>query len=92
MRSGYQVEQVFVRPKGGGMELSFVLVAPSGALKHDKLKLQETDARAAVRRAASHLASRGDVAGVEGVRLRVERKGKLTDDATLKRLFVEAFQ
>lgn len=92
MRSGYRVEQVFVHPKGGGIELSFVLVAPSGALKHDKLSLRETNMGTAVRRAASHLARRGDVDSAAGVRLRVERKGRLTDDAELKHLFVQAFR
>lgn len=92
MRSSYTVEQVFVRPRGGGLELAFVLVALSGAIKHEALRFFSTSAPEAVARAARQLAARGDIESAEGVRLRVEERGALRDDAALRRLFVQTFE
>ncbi|MBS3966866.1 MAG: hypothetical protein KGZ60_09735 [Truepera sp.] len=92
MRFGYAVEQVFVRPRGGGLELFVVLVALSGAIKHETLRFLTTNAREAVTRAARQLAARGDIESAEGVRLRVEVRGALRDDAALRRLFVQTFE
>jgi len=92
MRFGYAVEQVFVRPRGGGLELSFVLVALSGAIKREALRFFTANASEAVARAARQLAARGDVESAEGVRLRVEVRGALRDDAALRRLFVQTFE
>jgi hypothetical protein len=92
MRSSYAVDQVFVRPRGGGLELSFVLVALSGAIKHEVLFRPNGDAQEAVAWAARHLAARGDIDRVDRVRLRVEKRGALRDDAVLRHLFIEAFR
>jgi hypothetical protein len=92
MRSGYGVEQVFLRLRGGLLELEFVLVAPSGALKHDKVSFPTRNHIEGVRYAARHLASRGDVDTVSGVRLRVEQRGEFKDDPSLKRMFIHEFQ
>ncbi len=92
MRSGYEVEQIFLRPRGGQLAVECVLVAPSGALKRDTLTFPTRSELEATKRAARHLASRGDVEGVSGVRLRVERRGELRDEASLKRLFVQTFE
>ena len=51
-----------------------------------------TNAREAVTRAARQLAARGDIESAEGVRLRVEVRGALRDDAALRRLFVQTFE
>jgi hypothetical protein len=92
MRFGYAVEQVFVRPRGGGLELFVVLVALSGAIKREALCFLTTNAPEAVVRAAQQLAARGDIESAEGVRLRVEVRGALRDDAALRRLFVQTFE
>lgn len=91
MRSSYQVEQVFVRPKGGQLEVEVVLVALSGALKHDAMSFATRNEGDAVRRAARHLASRGDVESAEKARLRVARGASLVDDAALRRIFRHTF-
>lgn len=91
MRSGYEVEQVFLRLCGGMLNVELVLVAPSGAIKHDTLTFPTKSELEAVERAARHLSQRGDVEGVSGVRLRVERRGGLKDEPSLKRLFVQEF-
>ena len=92
MRSGYEVEQLFLRLRGGQFSVECVLVAPSGALKHDTVTFPTRSELEAVKRAARYLAGRGDVEGAEGVRLRVERRGELKDEKNLKRFFVQTFQ
>lgn len=92
MRSGYSVEQVFLRLRGGQMTVEVVLVAVSGALKHDKVSFPTRSELEATRRSAAYLASRGDVDSTDGVRLRVERRGELRDEASLRKLFVETFE
>ena len=92
MRSGYSVEQVFLKLRGGLMNVELVLVAPSGAIKHDKLSFPTRSEFEAVRRGAAHLAARGDVERANGARVRVERRGQLKDEASLKKLFAETFE
>ena len=92
MRSGYSVEQVFLKLRGGFMTLELVLVAPSGAVKHDKLSFPTRSELEATKRGAAHLAARGDVDSVSGVRVRVERRGELKDERALKKLFAETFE
>ena len=92
MRSGYSVEQVFLKLRGGQIVLEFVLVALSGALKHDKVSFPTRSELEATKRGALYLASRGDVESTQGMRLRVERRGKLRDEASLKRLFIQTFE
>lgn len=91
MQSGYEVEQVFVRKRGGMFELLVVTVAPSGARRRETLRFDAPNKRTAVRKAGKLLASRGDTEDASGVRLRVETRGQLHDDATLQREFISAF-
>ena len=92
MRSSYSVEQVFLKLRGGQIVLEFVLVALSGALKHDRVSFPTRSELEATKRGAVYLASRGDVESAQGVRLRVERRGELRDEASLKRLFIQTFE
>ena len=92
MRSGYSVEQVFLKLRGGLMKVELVLVAPSGALKRDTLSFPTRSELEATKRSAAHLAARGDVDSANGVRVRAERRGELRDEKSLKKLFVETFE
>ncbi len=91
MQSGYEVEQVFVRQRGGMFELLVVAIAPSGAQRRETFRFDVANKRTAVCKAGTLLASRGDTEDASKVRLRVETRGQLHDDATLKRAFIEAF-
>ena len=86
------LEQLFVRPRGAGLELLLVLENAAGARFRETLQMPTRDASEAVRRAARHLALRGDALGVGRLRLRVERGGALEDDRALEREFVEMFE
>ncbi len=92
MRRGYTVEQVFVRKKGGRFAIEFGFVALSGAVKRETLTFSVPSAKAALSQAARYLAGRGDIDRVDGLRLRVERRGQLYDDATLKAHFARRFE
>ncbi|CAN5660714.1 hypothetical protein BH24DEI1_BH24DEI1_20380 [soil metagenome] len=92
MRTGYQIEQVFVRAKAGRTEVSLVMVAPSGAIKHETLQALAQDKQAALEQAARVLAFRPDLKSVRGARLRVEAGGRLEDDPGLLAVFVAAFR
>ena len=74
------------------MTVELVLVAPSGALKHDTLSFPTRSELEATKRSAAHLAARGDVDGANGVRVRVERRGALKDERSLRKLFTETFE
>lgn len=91
MQSGYEVEQVFVRQRGGMFELLVVSLSPSGAPRRETLRFDASNKRTAVRKAGTLLASRGDTENASGVRLRIETRGQLHDDTTLKREFIAAF-
>jgi hypothetical protein len=92
VRSAYQIEQVFVRRRGGHIEISLVLVALSGATKRERLLLPTQDERQALVMTAENLARRPDVDGAAGARLRVATTGKLKDDPELLELFQRAFE
>lgn len=92
MLTSRTLEQLFVRPRGAGLELLLVLENAAGARFRETLQLPTRDAFEAVRRAARHLARRGDALDVGRLRLRVERGGSLEDDGALERAFVEAFE
>ncbi len=92
MRSGYSVEQVFLRLRGGQMTLEVVLVALSGAIKHDKVSFPTRSELEATKRGAAYLAARGDIDSASSARVRVERRGELRDEASLKRLFIQTFE
>lgn len=92
MLTGRYLEQVFVRPRGAGLELLLVLENAAGARFRETLQIPTRDASEAVRRAARHLAARGDVEDVGRLRLRVERGGALEDDGALERAFIAVFE
>jgi hypothetical protein len=83
----YRLEQVFVRPRGGRLELLLVLENPAGARHRETLQFPTLNELEAVRRAARHLAARGDVRSAPRLRLRVERRGELRDEPSLRREF-----
>ncbi len=86
------LEQLFLRLRGGGLELLLVLENRAGARFRETLTFPTRNELEAVRRAAKHLAYRGDVTDASRLRLRVERGGELKDEPTLKREFVNEFQ
>ena len=88
----YTVDQVFVQMRGGRLELLLVLENIAGARHRETLSFPTRNTIEAVQHAAKHLASRGDIDGVSGVRLRREQRGELKDDISLRRLFVNEFQ
>ena len=88
----YSLEQVFIRKRGGQLELLLVLENPAGRRHREKLTFPTQNALEGVRRAAKHLAYRGNIEDVSKLRLRVEAKGDLKDDASLKRIFIGDFE
>lgn len=87
-----RVQQLFVRRRGGRIELSWVLEDPAGARFRETLPTMDTAADAAVGTAARHLARRGDVVGAPKLRVRVEGNGTLTDAPELARAFRRAWR
>lgn len=88
----YTLEQAFLKLRGGQLELLLVLENMAGARHRETLTYPTRNTIDAVRRAAKHLAYRGDVERVKGVRFRREERGILKDDSSLKRLFENAFE
>lgn len=78
-----RVEQVFVRRRAGRIELLMVLESPAGDRERETLQAPTGLPEEAVRFAGTHLARRG-IAASGRLRLRVERGGKLVDDARLR--------
>lgn len=74
------------------MEVLLVLENPAGARHRETLSFPTRNTVDVVRRAGKHLAYRGDVEKVKGVRLRVETSGQLKDDFSLQRMFVGEFE
>ena len=87
-----RLEQVFLARRGGRIELRLVLEAASGARTRTTLLAPGAAQEEAVRWAGRALARAGEVRDVDRVRLRVERGGRLVDDAALARGLVEAFR
>lgn len=90
--SSYTLEQVFLKLRGGQLELLLVFENMAGARHRETLTYPTRNTIEAVRRAARHLAYRGDVERVRGLRLRREERGELKDDSSLKRLFEDEFE
>jgi hypothetical protein len=88
----YGLEQVFLRLRGGLMEVLIVLEDISGARTRETLKFPTRNGVETVRRLAKHLATRGDVNDMKKLRLRVEERGELKDDEPLRRLFLSEFR
>ena len=87
----FTLDQAFVRLRGGQLEFLLVLENVAGARHRETLTFPTRNTIEAVRRAAKHLAYRGDITEVSQVRLRREERGVLKDDASLQRLFVGEF-
>lgn len=88
MRASH-VEQVFVRRRGGRVEVSFVFEDPAGGRTRESLATPMASAADALRYAATWLARRGLRVGPR-LRLRVERGSELLDDAALRSTFLAA--
>ena len=88
----YTLEQVFLKLRGGQLELLLVFENIAGARHRETLTYPTRNTIEAVRRTAKHLAYRGDVERVKGLRLRREERGLLKDDSSLKRLFENEFE
>ena len=86
------LEQIFLRLRGGALELLLVLETLAGARLRETLSFPTRNELEAVRRAAAHLARRGDVELASRLRLRVERSGTLRDEPSLRREFINAFE
>jgi hypothetical protein len=88
----YSLEQVFLRLRGGLMEVLLVLEDISGARTRETLKFPTRNGVETVRRLAKHLVNRGDVEDLKKLRLRVEERGELKDDEGLRRLLLSEFR
>ncbi len=84
----YGLEQIFLRLRGGLMEVLLVLEDMSGARTRETLKFPTRNGVETVTRLAKHLANRGNVTELKKLRLRVEERGELKDDEPLRRLFL----
>lgn len=82
------VEQIFLEPKGGGIEVLLVLEDEAGARTRERLPLPGNDLSAVTRLVALRLANRG-VKPARRVRLRVAQGSDLRDDPKLLKLFLE---
>ena len=87
----YTLEQAFLKMRGGMLVFLFVFENIAGARHRETKSYPTQNSIEAVRRAAKQLAYRGDVTGVDKLRLRVETRGELKDDASLLRMFKNEF-
>ncbi|HKI57155.1 MAG TPA: hypothetical protein VKB31_08395 [Trueperaceae bacterium] len=83
------VEQVFVRRRGGRVELLVVLETPAGERQRETLLAPTSSPEEAVRYAAVQLARRG-LGAATRLRLRRDLGGTLVDDPQLKQAFLRA--
>lgn len=83
----HSLVQLFVRPRGFQTELLLVLENPAGARFRETLLFPTRDPAEAVRRAATHLAYRGEVEDAGRLRVRLECGGRLEDRPDLIDLF-----
>lgn len=90
-RLGRTLEQVFLRPRAGGVEALVVIEVETGARERLTLPFAGADLAGAARALGRHLARTGSVDRAHGHRLRVERKESLADDAALAGVLVDAF-
>jgi hypothetical protein len=86
------LDQLFLRPSGGGLEVLMVFESLAGARTRERLPLSVRDPERAVGMIARHLAQRPERTSVTGVRLRVERGGELRDDRKLAARLVAALR
>lgn len=91
MLSTYSLDQLFLRLRGGHMEVLMVLENPAGARHRETLTFPTRNTVETVRRTAKHLVQKGQVTSVQKVRLRREERGELIDDDALRRLFISEF-
>lgn len=91
MISGRELEQLFLRRRGGRIEAFLVFEDPAGARHRETLPLPYADAESAAEALGRILARRGDVEDAPRLRVREERGGGLHDRPDLRDLFLEAF-
>lgn len=91
MLSTYALEQLFLRLRGGQMEVLMVLENPAGARHRETLTFPTRNTVETARRTAKHLVQKGQVTNVAKVRVRREERGELKDDDALRRLFISEF-
>ena len=87
----YSLEQLFLRLRGGHMEVLMVLENPAGARHRETLTFPTRNTVETARRTAKHLVHKGQVTSVSKVRVRREERGELKDDDALRRLFISEF-
>ena len=92
MLASYSLDQLFLQLRGGHLQVLLVLENSAGARHRETLSFPTRNTVEAVRRVAKHLAYRGDVEAVRGVRLRREERSVLKDDDALRRLFISEFE
>jgi hypothetical protein len=88
----YALEQVFLRLRGGLMEVLLVFENMAGARHRETLKFPTRNRIETIKRVAKHLANRGDVETMDKLRLRVEEHTELKDDPVLRRLLISEFK
>lgn len=91
MYGDLSVQQLFLRLRGGHLEVLLVLENVAGATYRETLRFPTRNTVDVIRQVAKQLAYRGTVTEVDNLRLRVETGGALKDDAALKRLFISEF-
>jgi hypothetical protein len=82
-----RVEQLFLRPRAGRVEVLLVLEDPAGARSRETLVTPASANEAAVRFVARRLAERG-IGPALRTRLRLERGSETSDDPRLLALFL----
>jgi hypothetical protein len=87
-----ELEQAFLRPRGGRYEALLVIEHETGARERATLLLPHADLEGAARALGRHVARSALADRTRGVRLRVERAGTLGDDAELAAALTEAFE
>ena len=92
MRDGRELEQLFVRRRGGRIELLLVLEDPAGGRHREIVPLPHADPSAAVTALGRLLARRGDVVDAPRLRIREERARTLIERPDLVPVFLEAFE
>jgi hypothetical protein len=91
MYGDLSVQQLFLRLRGGHLEVLLVLENIAGATYRETLRFPTRNTVDVIRQVAKQLAYRGTVTEVDNLRLRVETRGVLKDDVALKRLFISEF-
>ena len=92
MLTDYDLEQVFLTPRGTAVEVQLVLVSVVGSPFREKFPIVAADLKSAATMLGLRLAERPDVASVDRARVRVRRGGSLEDASGLRATLQEAFR